>query len=70
LISRRKENMTEHEMRKLKIGDVVSFLWDDGTRSCPGMVTGFGFSSVSFTWDDGQNGWVDFRDGEHLRRKE
>ena len=39
--------MTEQEMRKLKIGDVVSFHWDDG-----------------------QNGWVDFRDGKHLVKKE
>ena len=62
--------MTELEMRNLKVGDVVSFLWDDGTSSIPGTVLALGSGGVSFTWDDGQNGWVDFRDGEHLRRKE
>jgi len=62
--------MTELEMRKLKVGDVVSFLWDDGTSSIPGTVLAFGFGGVSFAWDDGQNGWVDFRDGEHLVKKE
>jgi len=62
--------MTELKMRKLKVGDVVSFLWDDGTSSIPGTVLAFGFGGVSFAWDDGQNGWVDFRDGEHLVKKE
>jgi len=62
--------MTELEMRKLKVGDVVSFLWDDGSSTGPGTVSGLIFRGISVTWDDGQNGWVDFRDGEHLVKKE
>jgi len=62
--------MNESEMRKLKVGDVVSFLWDDGTSSIPGTVLALGFGGASFAWDDGQNGWVDFRDGKHLVKKE
>jgi len=62
--------MIELEMRKLKVGDIVSFLWDDGSSSIPGTVVALGFGGVSFAWDDGQNGWVDFRDGEHLVKKE
>jgi hypothetical protein len=62
--------MNENEMRKLKVGDVVSFLWDDGSSPIPGTVVALGFNGVSFAWDDGQNGWVDFRDGRHLVKKE
>jgi hypothetical protein len=59
--------MTELEMRKLKVGDVVSFLWDD--ERIPGTVLATGVTGVSFVWDGGQNGWVDFRDGGYLVKK-